>query len=143
MPEMSQHCSSSGSPGAVTCPGLVAWQVSPWWLQPLWAVPGRHRTAPLGRAASPLPRGVALSSFSVGSCCPQGGRAVPVARPGFVLAVSVSPVTVWQPGAEAGAGRAHPWARAVAGPADVRLQGHPEGPGVHPPRPAGNCKFQF
>lgn len=106
--------------------------------------------APLGQTqnmpdcpSSPLSHGADLSPCSAGSSCPQAGRAVPVAGEGSVLAVTVCPAPVWQPGAEAGTGRAHPWARAVTGPADVRLQGDPEGAGVHPPRPAGNCKFQF
>lgn len=48
---------------------------------------------------------------------------------------------VWKPGPEAGSGREDPRSCPVSGPADVRLQGHPEGPGVHPLGPAGHCEY--
>lgn len=51
------------------------------------------------------------------------------------------PVSVWQPGPKAGSGREDPRSRAVAGPADVRLQGHSEGARVHPLGSAGHCEY--
>lgn len=50
-------------------------------------------------------------------------------------------VSVWQPGPEAGSCGEDPRSRAVAGPADVRLQGHSESSGVHPVWSAGHCKY--
>lgn len=56
--------------------------------------------------------------------------------------VCLSPrALVRQPGPEAGAGREDPGPRAVAGAADVRLQGHSEGARVHPLGSAGHCEY--